>query len=121
VKEAHRISETALEDLLNSMKPGMTEKQALGIVYESLYRNGAECEGFPNYVFGGKKTSNAIARATYDTIKTGELIQLCIGARYGGYSFFTCDDYGFRWEDGFKVTAEGGEPFSDKRSEIIEL
>ena len=182
-----------------------------------LYRNGAECEGFPNYVFGGKKTSNAIARATYDTIKRGELIQLCIGARYGGYSssvgrpvifgkmpgemkkhvqfgldvhkktyewikegveardvalkyieyfeehgygdyylygpchgtgiievekpwletssdyrlkrnmtfmadtFFTCENYGFRWEDGFKVTKDGCEPFSDKRSEIIEL
>lgn len=217
IKEAHRISELALEDLLNTMKPGMTEKQALGIVYESLYRNGAECEGFPNYVFGGKKTSNAIARATYDTIKKGELIQLCMGARYGGYSssvgrpvifgkmpsemkkhvqfgldvhkktyewvkegiaakdvaekyieyfkehgygdyylygpchgtgiievekpwletsseyllqrnmtfmadtFFTCEDYGFRWEDGFKVTQDGCEPFSDKRSEIIEL
>jgi len=217
IKEAHRISELALEDLLDTMKPGMTEKQAVGIVYESLYRHGAECEGFPNYVFGGQKTSNAIARATYDRIKEGEIIQLCIGARYGGYSssvgrpvifgkmpdemrkhvqfgldvhkktyewvkegvaakdiavkyieyfkdngygeyylygpchgtgiievekpwletssdymlqknmtfmadtFFTCENYGFRWEDGFKVTGDGCEPFSDKRSEIIEL
>lgn len=217
IREAHRISELALEDILKTMKPGMTEKQAMGIVMEALYRHGAECEGFPNYVFGGRKTRNAIARATYDTIKKGEIIQLCIGARFGGYSssvgrpvifgkmpsemrrhvqfgldvhhktyewvregvvakdvanhyfeyfkeygyadyflygpchgtgiievekpwmettsdyalqenmtfmadtFFTTDAYGFRWEDGFRVTREGCEPFSDARSEIIEL
>lgn len=217
IQEAHRISELALEDVLTEMKPGMTEKQALGIVYGSLYKNGAEAEGFPNYVFGGRKTRNAIARATYDEIEKGQLIQLCIGARYGGYSssvgrpvifgkmpadmkkrvqfgldvhmktyewikqgvvakevavkymeyfkqhgygenylygpchgtgiievekpwmetssdyrlvenmtfmadtFFTCDDYGFRWEDGFRVTEKGSEPFSDAWSKIIEL
>jgi Xaa-Pro aminopeptidase len=217
IQESHRISELALEDTLNKIRPGMTEKQALGIVYESLYRHGAEAEGFPNYVFGGRKTRNAIARATYDELKEGELIQLCIGARYGGYTssvgrpiifgkmpasmkkhvqfgldvhvktyewisegvvakevalkyieyfsehgygdyylygpchgtgiievekpwlettsdyhlqqnmtfmadtFFTGTDYGFRWEDGFRVTKEGCEPFSNVRSEIIEL
>ena len=36
-------------------------------------------------------------------------------------AFVTCEDYGFRWEEGFKVTKDGCEPFSDKRSEIIEL
>jgi Xaa-Pro aminopeptidase len=217
IKEAHRISELALEDILEKMKPGMTEKEAVGIVYEALYRHGAECEGFPNYVFGGRKTRNAIARATYDKIEQGQLIQLCIGARFGGYSssvgrpvifgkmgesmkkhvqfgldvhlktyewieegviarnvagryydyfkkhgyehhflygpchgtgiievekpwmettsdypllenmtfmadtFFTGEDYGFRWEDGFSVTKNGCEPFSSARSEIIEL
>jgi len=217
IQEAHRISELALEDILERMKPGMTEKQAMGVVMEALYRHGAECEGFPNYVFGGKKTRNAIARATYDTIKEGEIIQLCIGARYGGYSssvgrpvifgrmpaemkrhvqfgldvhfktyewiregvvasdvakryeeyfeqhgygenylygpchgtgiievekpwmettsdyllsenmtfmadtFFTGEQYGFRWEDGFRVGMHGCEPFSGARSSIIEL
>jgi Xaa-Pro aminopeptidase len=217
LREAHKISEQALEVVLNEMKPGMTEKQAVGIVYEALYKNGAEAEGFPNYVFGGTKTRNAIARATYDRIEKGTLIQLCIGARYGGYSssvgrpvifgkmpqgmrkhvqfgldvhkktyewiregivakevaenyiryfddhgykqyylygpchgcgiieverpwletsstyrlkenmtfmadtFFTTESYGFRWEDGFRVTKSGAEPFSDARSEIIEL
>jgi Xaa-Pro aminopeptidase len=217
IREAHRISELALEDILERIKPGMTEKEAMGIVMEALYRHGAECEGFPNYVFGGRKTRNAIARATYDTLKKGELIQLCIGARYGGYSssvgrpvifgkmpasmqkhvqfgldvhrktyewihpgviagevakryqayfdehgfggnylygpchgsgiievekpwmettsnyvltenmtfmadtFFTGQEYGFRWEDGFRVASDGCETFSDARSEIIEL
>jgi Xaa-Pro aminopeptidase len=217
IREAHRISECALKDILENIKPGLTEKQALGIVYEALYRHGAEAEAFPNYLFGGKKTKNAIGRATYDTIKEGELIQLCIGARYGGYAasvgrpvifgkmpsemkkhvqfgldvhrkvyeliregvvakdvavkyieyfkergykkyylygpchgcgimevekpwmetisdyrlkenmtfmadtFFTSEEYGFRWEDGFRVTKNGVEEFSRAYQEIIEL
>ena len=86
MREAHRISELALEDTLKVMKPGMTEKEVVGILYDSMYRHGAECEAFPNYVFGGKKTRNAIGRATYDKLKEGELIQLCVGARFGGYA-----------------------------------
>jgi Xaa-Pro aminopeptidase len=217
LQEAHRISERTLEDVLGEMKSGMTEKEVLGLVYHAMYRHGAECEGFPNYVFGGRKTRNAIARSTYDPLRSGDLIQLCIGARYGGYSssvgrpvifgrmpeamrrhvqfgldahlqtyqwiqegvvagevaeryqryfaehgygqnylygpchgtgiievekpwmektsrytlqrnmtfmadtFFTSDEYGFRWEDGFRVTEKGCEPFSGARSEIIEL
>jgi Xaa-Pro aminopeptidase len=217
IREAHRISEVALEDILKTMRPGMTEKQALGIVYEALYRHGAEAEGFPNYVFGGRKTRNAIARATYDAIKKGELIQLCIGARYGGYAasvgrpvifgkmpsgmkrhvqfgldahrktyewiregvvakevavkyveyfrengygkyylygpchgcgiieverpwmetisdyrlkenmtfmadtFFTCEEYGFRWEDGFRVKKDEVEEFSRACQKVMEL
>ncbi|HOQ68240.1 MAG TPA: Xaa-Pro peptidase family protein [Candidatus Atribacteria bacterium] len=217
MKEAHRISELALEDALKIMKPGMTEKEVVGILYDSMYRHGAECEAFPNYVFGGKKTRNAIGRATYDKLKEGELIQLCVGARFGGYAssvgrpvifgkmpeemrekvqfgldvhkktfewiregvaakdiaikfydyyqehgyaqnylygpchgtgiieverpwmektsdyqlkenmafmadtFFTSSEYGFRWEDGFRVTEDGCEVFSSIFSEIIEL
>ncbi|HSV30683.1 MAG TPA: Xaa-Pro peptidase family protein [Atribacteraceae bacterium] len=217
MQEAHRISELALESLLQTMKPGMTEKEVVGLLMGFLYQHGAECEAFPNYVFAGQKTRNAIGRPTYDRIESGQLIQLCIGARFGGYAssvgrpvifgkmpeemkkrvqfgldahlqtyewiregvvakdiankfyryyedhgyarcflygpchgagiievekpwvettshyplqvnmafmadtFFTCADYGFRWEDGFRVTPEGCEVFSRVRSEIIEL
>jgi len=217
LKEAHRISEIALEETLGRIKPGMTEKEVVGIIYEIMYRNGAECEAFPNYVFGGVKTRDAIGRATYEVIKEGEIIQLCIGARYGGYAssvgrpivfgkmegemrkhvefgldvhkrtyewiregviakdvairfyeyykehgyedyylygpchgtgiievekpwmettsdyelkenmtfmadtFFTTPNYGFRWEDGFRVTRDGVEEFSSAYSKIIEL
>ncbi len=217
LQEAHRISELVLEDVLRCIRPGMTERETLGIVYESMYRHGAESEAFPNYVFGGKRTRNAIDRATDRPLKEGELIQLCIGARFGGYAssvgrpiifgkmpeemrkrvqfgldahrktlewiqegviakdvamkyyeyflqhgyaanylygpchgtgiievekpwmektsnyplkenmtfmadtFFTSEEYGFRWEDGFRVTKDGVELFSSVRWEIIEL
>ncbi len=217
MREAHRISELAFEDTLKVIKPGMTGKEVLGILYESMYRHGAECEAFPNYVFAGQKTRNAIGRATYDVIEKGQLIQFCVGARFGGYAssvgrpvifgkmptemrkkvefgldahkrtlewiqvgmpakevaikfyeyflehgyasnylygpchgtgiievekpwvektsdyplrenmtfmadtFFTSEEYGFRWEDGFRVTKEGCEVFSSIYSEIVEL
>jgi len=217
LREAHRISELVLEDVLHRIRPGMTEREVLGVVYESMYRHGAECEAFPNYVFGGKKTRNAIGRATDEPLREGELIQLCIGARFGGYAssvgrpiifgkmpeeirkrvqfgldahrktlewiregviagevavkfyeyfvehgyaanylygpchgtgiievekpwmektssyplqenmtfmadtFFTSEEYGFRWEDGFRVTKGGVELFSSAHWEILEL
>jgi Xaa-Pro aminopeptidase len=85
LRKAHQITEIALNEVIGKIRPGMTEKQVVGIVLEALYRNGAECEGFSQYVFSGVNTRAAIFRATHKKIAAGELIQLNIGARYGGY------------------------------------
>jgi Xaa-Pro aminopeptidase len=86
IKEAHKITEKVLDEILGKIKPGLTEKQVVGIVLESLYRNGAECEAFPQYIFSGRNTRNAISRTTFRKIEAGEMIQINIGARVGGYS-----------------------------------
>jgi len=86
IKKAHEISEVALDEILGKIKPGLTEKQVVGMILESLYRNGAECEAFPQYIFGGRKTRDAISRTTYRTLERNEMIQIDIGARYCGYS-----------------------------------
>jgi len=86
IKEAHKITEKVLDEILGKIKPGLAEKQVVGIVLESMYRNGAECEAFPQYVFSGNNTRNAISRSTFKKIERNELIQLSIGARFGGYS-----------------------------------
>jgi Xaa-Pro aminopeptidase len=85
LRKAHQITETALDEVMGKIKPGLTEKQVVGCVLEALYRNGAECEGFSQYVFSGVNTRAAISRATHKKIVAGELIQLNIGARFGGY------------------------------------
>jgi Xaa-Pro aminopeptidase len=217
LRKAHQITEAALDEVMGKIKPGLTEKQVVGSVLESLYRNGAECEGFSQYVFSGVNTRAAISRATHKKIAAGELIQLNIGARFGGYcsaigrpviigampaemkrfvqfgldahlktyewiragvtasdvakkfqeyykgkgfsanhlygpchgtgiievekpwmetssdyplqenmtfmadTFVTTPDFGLRWEDGFRVTRDGVEPFSGKWQKIIEL
>ena len=36
-------------------------------------------------------------------------------------TFFTCEEYGFRWEDGFRVKKEGVEEFSSAYQKVIEL
>lgn len=217
IKKAHKITEKVLDEILGKMKPGMTEKQVVGMILELLYRNGAECEAFPQYIFSGENTRNAISRTTFRTIEKNEMVQINIGARFGGYSsaigrpivfgkmpaemkklvqfgldahlktyewikegveacevakqfidfykangyesnylygpchgtgiieverpwleansnyilkenmtfmadtFTTTPEYGFRWEDGFRVTKNGVEVFSSKWQEIIEL
>jgi len=86
LREAFRISEIAIDDVLEQMKPDMTELEVVGIALKSMYANGAEYEAYPQYVFCGSGTRHAISRATDNRIKQGELIQLNIGARVGGYS-----------------------------------
>lgn len=86
LKEGFRISELAIGECLMGMKPGMTELQVVGLALESLYSHGAEYEAHPQYVMGGTNTNHAISRATHRLLVPGELIQLDLGARVGGYS-----------------------------------
>jgi Xaa-Pro aminopeptidase len=86
LRQAFRISELAIEAILNQIKPGMTELQVVGIAQEAIYRNGGEYEGHPLYVLSGRNSANAIGRPTHKVLREGEIIQLNIGARFGGYS-----------------------------------
>ena len=86
MKKAYEISEIAIGAILNEMKPGMTELQIIGIAQREIYKHGGEYEGHALYCFCGPATKHAISRATHNTIKRNEIIQLNIGARVGGYS-----------------------------------
>jgi len=86
MKRAFEISEIALEETLNSIKPEMTELQVVGIIEKAIYENGAEYEGHPQYVLSGKNSTHAIGRPKHDKIGKNRLIQLNIGARVSGYS-----------------------------------
>ncbi|MCL5070034.1 MAG: Xaa-Pro peptidase family protein, partial [Actinobacteria bacterium] len=86
IKKAHQITEKVLDEILGKLKPGYTELEVVGMILESIYRNGAECEAFPQYIFSGINTRFAITRPTYKKIEKNEMIQLNIGARFGGYS-----------------------------------
>ncbi|MBI3911516.1 MAG: aminopeptidase P family protein [Armatimonadetes bacterium] len=86
MREAFRISEIATEEVLKQMKPGMTEQEGVGIAQAAMYANGAEYEGHPTYVLSGVHSTHAIGRPSPKPLERGELIQLNIGARVGGYS-----------------------------------
>ncbi len=86
LKRAFQISEIAIDEILNRIKPGLTELQVVGLAQKVIYENGAEYEGMPQYVFAGKRTNNAISRPTHTVLKKGDLIQLNISARVDGYS-----------------------------------
>lgn len=86
LREANHISELALGEILKAIRPGVTELQMVGVAQKAMYDNGAEYEAMPQYVFSGRGTSHAISRPSYRVIREGEMIQLGIGARVGGYS-----------------------------------
>ena len=86
LKEAFRITGLATEEVMRTLKPGMTELQAVGIAQRVIYENGAEYEGLPMYVFSEKSTRHAISRSSYRTIGSGDIVQLNLSARIDGYS-----------------------------------
>ncbi|MHB1459217.1 MAG: M24 family metallopeptidase [Armatimonadota bacterium] len=86
LREAFRISELAMDEVLGRIQPGMTELQLVGIAQEAMYRNGAEYEAHPTYVLSGVNSSHAIGRPSHRVMEKGDLVQLNIGARVGGYS-----------------------------------
>ena len=86
LRQAFSIAEKAMEAVLSHIKPGLSEVQVVGIAQEAIYRNGAEYEGHPMYVLSGRNSANAIGRPTHRKLVEGEIIQLNLGARVGGYS-----------------------------------
>ena len=86
LRQAFRVSELAMDAVLQHIKPGMTELQVVGIAQEAFYRHGAEYEAHPTYVLAGINSSHAIGRPGHRVIKKGDLVQLNIGARVSGYS-----------------------------------
>ena len=85
-RKAFKVAEKAVQAMLNELKPGMTEFQAIGIAQREIYANGGEYEGHSLYCFGGDRTSNGISRPTSAKLRRNEIIQINIGARVGGYS-----------------------------------
>ena len=86
LKKAFEIAEDAIGEILDQMRPGMTELQVVGIAQKAIYDRGAEYEGMPQYVFTGTSTTHAISRPTHRVLAKGDLVQLNISARVDGYS-----------------------------------
>jgi Xaa-Pro aminopeptidase len=86
LREGLRVGEIALEAMLAAVKPGMTELELTGVAVDAVYRNGGECEAHTVYSFGGKKTTNAISRATHRMLEKGDIVQINIGGKIDGYS-----------------------------------
>ena len=86
LREGLRLGEIAMEAMIAAVKPGMTELELTGVAVNALYSNGAECEAHTIYSFGGKKTTNAISRATHRELLKGDIVQINVGGKIDGYS-----------------------------------
>ncbi len=86
LKEGYRIAEIATQQVIQEIRPGLTELQAVGIAQRVIYENGAEYEGLPMYVFSEASTRHAISRSCYRRFEKGDIVQLNLSARIDGYS-----------------------------------
>ncbi|MDY3860514.1 MAG: Xaa-Pro peptidase family protein [Candidatus Limivicinus sp.] len=85
MREAQRISEKALEAVLHTIKPGMTEKQvAAELVYHMLL-NGSEANSFDPIVVTGSKTSLPHGVPGDRVIQAGDFLTMDFGCLKNGY------------------------------------
>ena len=86
LREGYRIADLATQAVMQEIRPGMTELQAVGIAQRVVYENGAEYEGLPMYVFSEASTRHAISRSSYREFQKNDIVQLNLSAKIDGYS-----------------------------------
>lgn len=86
LEEAIRISETALEEVLESVGTGQTEKHIESRLIQALFAHGAEGLAFGPIVAAGDNSArpHASARADY-AVKPGDALLLDFGAYRDGF------------------------------------
>ncbi len=85
IKEAQKITEKAYLEVLNFVKPGITEKTVANELGYLLKRYGAEDVSFDLITITGKKTSLPHGVPTESEICSGDFFTMDIGATYNGY------------------------------------
>ncbi len=85
IAEACKIAESGYLDFLGSVKEGMTESEAAGLLEYYMRRHGAEDRSFETIAAFGKNTS-VPHHAPGDTkLQKGMPVLLDFGCKYGGY------------------------------------
>lgn len=85
IKSAQRIAEKAFDEVLNIIKPGVTEREISLCLDEFMLRNGAEALSFETIALGGKNTSMPHGVPSEYTVKSGDFVLMDFGAVYDGY------------------------------------
>lgn len=85
VKRACEISEKSFKEIINFIKPGITEKDIETELIYTLYKNGSENFHFEPIVLSGQRTSLIHGRASNKILKSGDNILLDFGGVINGY------------------------------------
>lgn len=85
MRKAQAITDQAFTDVLQRIKPGMTEKQLQAELIACLYRNGADNLAFDPIVVSGPNTSMPHGVAGDRVIREGDFVTMDFGAMLGRY------------------------------------
>lgn len=86
LREAVRIVETALQQTIARIQPGVTEQQLAAFWKDAMLQAGAEGESFPCQVASGPNSANPHHHTSQRAVQPGDLIILDGGALYQGYA-----------------------------------
>ncbi len=85
IQKAQKIAEKAFDNVLNFIKPGVTEKEiALQLDFYML-KNGAEALSFETIALAGKRTSLPHGVPSDAVVKDGDFVLMDYGAVFDGY------------------------------------
>ena len=82
---AQRIAEKALTDILNEIRPGVTEKEIAARLQYLMLHYGAEDKSFDPIVVSGPNGSLPHGIPSAKQVQQGEFITMDFGCKYGGY------------------------------------
>lgn len=85
-KEAIKLTDTALKNVLANLKPGMFEYEAQADFEYSIRRNGAEWTAFPTIAGSGMNGTMLHYETNQDIMEDGSLLLMDLGARVRGYN-----------------------------------
>jgi Xaa-Pro aminopeptidase len=85
VKRAIAITDTVFAEILDVIRPGMTELDVAAEISYRQRRHGAEADAFEAIVASGPRGALPHGRASARKIKSGEFVTLDFGCVYRGY------------------------------------
>lgn len=85
IREAIKITDKGLKNVLRHLEPGMKEYQAQADFEYAIKRNGADGVSFPTIAGSGMNGTMLHYETNLDTCEDGSLILLDLGAKYKGY------------------------------------
>jgi Xaa-Pro aminopeptidase len=83
--EAARLGSETLDELLGSLRPGMTERQVAIDLELGMRRRGAEAVAFDSIVAFGEQSAEPHHHPGERQLRRGDLIKLDFGAKVDGY------------------------------------
>lgn len=85
ILKAQQIAEMAFDDILNFIRPGVTENEIAARLEYVMKVAGSEEPSFSTIAVTGQKTSMPHGTPSDIKVKTGDFITMDFGAVYGGY------------------------------------
>ena len=86
IRQASQITDSSLALVVESIKPGITEKQLALLIDSTMRSHGADREGFETIAASGPNSACPHAHPTDRAIRKGDFVKMDFGARYALYN-----------------------------------